>query len=136
MQKNMCTQVYRGNSLITFGHNNGTFAKVEGDLLLTFKCKSQTAKLRITSVCYEDIPIEEGFVNPETRVYQKHSAVTPCNTHFPLTIHAREGWVQISTNIVPVQPPEEKMFIEEEVEHEDLSLEDYIQKKRPTVGQT
>ena len=30
-------------------------------------------------------------------------------------------WVQISTNILPVQPPEEKMFIEEEVEHEDLS---------------
>ena len=78
--------------MIPFGAENYTFTKVEGDLLMTFKCKSQTAKLRITPVCYEDIPIqEEGFVNPETRIYQKHSAVTPCNTHFPLTIHAREG---------------------------------------------
>ena len=122
MQKNMCTQVYKENRMIPFGSNNDTFAKVEGDLLMTFKCKSQTAKLRITPECYEDIPIqEEGFVNPGTRIYQKHSAVTPCNTHFPMTIHAREGWVQLSTSIVPVQPPRDKMFIEEEVEHEDLS---------------
>ena len=40
---------------IPFGHNNGTFAKVEGDLLLKHS---------------NDIPIEDGFVNPETRVYQ------------------------------------------------------------------
>ena len=46
MQKNMCTQVYKGNNMIPFGTENDTFAKVEGDLLMTFKCKSQTAKLK------------------------------------------------------------------------------------------
>ena len=29
--------------------------------------------------------------------------------------------MQISTSIVPIQPPGDKIFIEEEVEHEDLS---------------
>ena len=38
-----------------------------------------------------------------------------------MTIHAREGWLQVSTSIVPVQQPRDKMFIEEEVKHEDLS---------------
>ena len=69
IQKNICTQVYKENNMIPFGLDNGTFAKVEGDLLMTFKCKSQTAKLRITPECYVDIPIqEEGIVNPGTRI--------------------------------------------------------------------
>ena len=77
----MYTQAYKENKMIPFGLDNDTSAKVKGDLLMTFKCKSQTAKLRMTPECYEDIPIqEEGFVNPETRIYQKHSAVTP-NDH-------------------------------------------------------
>ena len=123
MQRNMCIQVYRDNKIIPFGTDNSTFAKVEGDLLMTFRCKPKVAKIRIAPECYEDIPIQEdeGFVNPRTRIYQKHSAVIPCNAHFPLTISTREGWIQISNKILPVHQPMDKMFIEAEVEHEDLS---------------
>ena len=61
IQKIICTQVYKENRMIPFGSDNDTFAKVEGDLLMTFKCKSQTAKLEITPECYEDIPRETIF---------------------------------------------------------------------------
>ena len=60
MQKNMCTQVYRGNSIIPFGHNNGTFAKVEGDLLLTVKVHYCTNMILISQ--YKVTALEEDYI--------------------------------------------------------------------------
>ena len=42
MQKNMCTQGY---NMIPFGHNNETFAKVQGNLLLTMWMQIEKGKI-------------------------------------------------------------------------------------------
>ena len=38
-----------------------------------------------------------------------------------MTIKTNQGWIQIQDKIVPVHPPEKRVFIEEEIEHEDRS---------------
>ena len=38
-----------------------------------------------------------------------------------MTIKTNQGWIQVSNKIVPVHPPAQRVFIEEEIKHEDLS---------------
>ena len=122
VQKNICQNKFLfSDDKIHRVHEN-SFASRKGDTVHIFKCAPRGGVIKQLPECYRDIPIEpKGFINSLTKVYQNHSAMTPCNKHFPMEILTREGWVSISPEIKKIDPPETLPLDNYKSHHIDLS---------------
>ena len=61
------------------------FGAIRGDAFVTFECTPVDVRLRVSTTCYEDIPVyqrhegEQLFVDVHSRRLKTSSAVTPCS---------------------------------------------------------
>ena len=103
-------------------HQN-SFASRKGDVIYLFECNPRGGIVKQLPDCYQHIPIEspKGFVNSMTRVFQNHSALTPCNKDFPMEILVKEGWVSIDPEIKKIDPPEHLPLDNYKSNHIDLA---------------
>ena len=51
------------------------------------------AKLMTRETCYDNIPIGDKFIHPQTRVLTNTAAKVPCKKFFPFLVETLEGWV-------------------------------------------
>ena len=85
---------------------NGNFALRKGEVLFTFKCDKKQATITPRQTCHEDIPIPDGYVIAETRIFTKLSAQSSCNQRFPLIVETTKGvFVEITTTVKPRATP-------------------------------
>ena len=98
------------------------FIKRNGDCAEYVQCRKQTGQLVEKETCYEDIPIEEGFVKVHNRLFTKHSASKPCNKIFGLKLYTKEDvWVEISPHLKQMKEPRQLPLLDHSFHHEDLS---------------
>jgi hypothetical protein len=100
LRRTICESHYRSVDNQPVLLHEDIFGMMKGDLLLTFACKKEAKKIREEKFCYEDIPVEPvGFADARTKHLVMHSTKVTCSDTFPLTVKAREGWVQITPTL-------------------------------------
>ena len=91
---------------------DGNFAMRKGELVYTFKCVKKQATITPQNICHEDIPIENGYVLADTRIFTKLSAQSSCNQRFPLVVETTKGaFVEITTTVKPRAAPLQYMNV-------------------------
>ena len=98
------------------------FVRRNGDTVEHFSCPQKTGKIIDQPNCYEDIPIEGGFIKPINRLFTSHSAPRPCNKHYGLKVSTDENiWISLNPHIKAIAEPEDLPGASMKIEHEDLS---------------
>ena len=99
------------------------FLRRNGDAVEHFKCAEKKGQLADNlEVCYDEIPVEGGFVKVSTRTFTTHAAQRPCNRHFGLKVLTAEGiWIELNPEAKKIQEPADLPAIEHDLHHEDLS---------------
>ena len=121
LQAQVCKNSLNLNHEIIPLTKKGTFMKQNGDTYLVFRCQEKIGTLKPMATCFDDIPIEGGFVKTN-RVFTAHSAPKPCNQYFGLKILTLDkGWVELKPHIHPTAEPEDLPTTLTKFEHEDLS---------------
>ena len=97
--------------------------KRNGDTIEHFKCKPKTGQLADDNkICYEDIPLKNGYVKVNTRTFTNYSAPRPCDDHYGLKLLTTEGvWVELNPGVRKMVTPEDLPAMDHEFHHEDLS---------------
>ena len=98
---------------------NGEFGRVRGDVVYLFTCVNRTSTILEAQKCFTDIPISEGYVDPETRVFKTHSSQIPCHKRFPMVVKSNEGWIEILPELKPITAPRVYQHRTTELQSED-----------------
>jgi hypothetical protein len=82
------------------------FSILRGDVLLQLSCTRHKFVIRESAECWDKVPVEPtGFVDAITKVYSDHATKIPCSTTYPLTVHAEEGWIELTPAPKKRPPP-------------------------------
>ena len=71
---------------------------VRGDAVVTCEGTPVDVRRRISTTCYEDMPVyqrykgEQRFVDVHSRRLKTSSAVTPCSQSWPMMVHKEHQW--------------------------------------------
>ena len=83
-----------------------TFSIMRGDVLLQLTCQRHKYIIWENSECWDKVPVEpRGFVDAVTKVYSNHATKIPCSTNYTLTVHAEEGWIEMTPAPKKRMPP-------------------------------
>ena len=123
LETNICQENLRMHADEPFPLGKGVYGIITGAVVQTFRCKSGTAKIKESKICYLDIPIvspQESYVDPLTSVLKHHSTAIPCSTRWPIQVETTTGWVALRPGITPVgTPPTGSFTLEDKITHED-----------------
>ena len=124
-QKMCTTNIQDDNEALQLTEEKGIFYKRNGDVIERFSCIEKTGEVESASPnCYRDIPLANGggFVKTSNRLYTRHSAPVPCNTHYGLKIRTNEQqWIELNPDLRRINEPMEAPLHTHPMEHEDLS---------------
>ena len=75
-----------------FSMGGNHFALQRGEVLYSYLCTRVTTTIGETPECYQDIPvtINNGFVQPISRIWKNHSSIVECDNQFPITIRTED----------------------------------------------
>lgn len=97
-----------GGLLLT--HEAGVISHRTGEVLHTFRCMAEAARLRSTARCYRDLPVtvrgRPVFLAPFSRTITDMSPEVPCSPLSPQMFEFRGNWIQLAPNITPAREPE------------------------------
>ncbi len=83
-----------------------TLSILRGDVLLQLACAQHKYIIRESANCWDKVPVEPtGFVDAVMKVYSDHATNFPCSTTYPLTVHAEEGWIELTPATKKRPPP-------------------------------
>jgi len=113
------------NADITHIHDN-RFYKTNGDAIDMIECTPKIGKIKENmETCYRDIPIEEGFIQPQNRLFMRKCPMQPCSSHFGVKVHTREGvWIELNPIPRTIPTPAKLPSLSDPMtpsQHEDLS---------------
>ena len=101
---------------------DGNYGVRRGDIIYIFQCQPKTSKIREDSNCWQDIPIEGGFVTPNTRQLVLQSTKIPCSKNFPTVVLTVQGWIEILPHLKSRPKPLKKLPQGSlHIEHHDYS---------------
>ena len=119
-QSRICQQRYTMNDEEIHSLGEGHYGSRNGDVIYLFSCEKKIGRIDPKKQCYEDIPIQNGFVSPISRLLLTQSAPVRCNKHFPMEIKTNEGWITLNPSLKKVQPPLQMPFDHYRMNHKDL----------------
>ena len=108
-----------------FSMGGNHFALQRGEVLYSYLCTRATTTIRETPECYQDIPvtINNGFVQPISRIWKNHSSIVECDNQFPITIRTEDqGWVELDRHIRKVSPPAPRMQEHSQLNHHSMTV--------------
>ena len=101
---------------------DGNYGVRRGDIIYVFQCQPKKSKIREDSNCWQDIPIEGGFVTPNTRQLVLQSTKIPCSKNFPTVVLTVQGWIEILPHLKSRPKPLKKLPQGSlHIEHHDYS---------------
>ena len=117
----MCKQLYQKSKDEVIEMSGGRFGRRSGDVLYTFECVQKTGKVMGSKQCYDRIPLKNNiFVDPTTRIGNKHATIKECNKLFPEAIKTNEGWIAMP-DLSPIKDPSQFQGGLNNTTHEDMS---------------
>ncbi len=108
-----------------FSLGGNHFAIQRGEVLYSYLCTKTTTTIRETPECYRDVPVDlnNGFVQPISRIWMNHSALVECENQFPTTIHTEDaGWVEVDRHTRKVSPPAPRRLEHNQVNHHSMAI--------------
>ena len=82
--------------------NNGTYITRKGDILYVNTCTVKTVTVK--TGCFQDIPVEGGFVDINMRTLKKSSPPRSCKED--LIVRTNEAWINIKQQMTRVPRPQ------------------------------
>ncbi len=80
-----------------------TFSILRGDVLLQLACARHKYVIRESAKCWDKVP--DSWTPSLKSIVAIHATKIPCSTTYPLTVHAEEGWIELTPAPKKRSPP-------------------------------
>ena len=108
LDKLLCDQTQHiVTSSDVFKLHNNTFARFKGNILYLFICKDVTESIVSSTHCITDLKLnDEGYVDPNTRMWKATTSPRSCQEHFPTAFETISGWVSVEPQLKAAVAPD------------------------------